>query len=91
MNKKRIQITISGWVQGVGFRYWAMHTARSIGVKGYVKNQADGSVFIEAEGAEVQLNTFVKACYQGPSHAQVSAVNYTNCKELMNFRVFDIL
>ena len=47
--KINIQITIYGRVQGVGYRYSALHIARGLDLSGFVKNQYDGTVFIEAE------------------------------------------
>ncbi len=48
---KRITANVSGRVQGVGYRYFVTDRAREIGVTGYAKNLADGSVEIVAEGA----------------------------------------
>lgn len=68
-------ITIKGRVQGVGYRYFALRTAQSLGLKGYVKNNPDGSVFIEAEGDENILKKFVSHCKTGPGWAYVDQVN----------------
>jgi len=48
--KKHVNITVKGRVQGVGFRYSAMEAAEELGIKGFVRNMPDGSVYIEAEG-----------------------------------------
>ena len=53
---KRLRITVSGHVQGVGFRYRVRETARSLGIKGWVKNLSDGKVGMEIEGEEIFLN-----------------------------------
>lgn len=69
-----MKITISGFVQGVGFRYAALHAARKTGVKGYIRNLPDGNVYIEAEGERTKLNEFVSWCHEGPPYAQVGNV-----------------
>ena len=50
-----------GIVQGVGFRYTALHTAKRLGLIGWVKNMSDGSVEAEAEGEEGQIKAFVES------------------------------
>lgn len=51
----RKHIRFTGRVQGVGFRYRASYAARSLGVTGWVKNNEDGSVEMEAQGTEEQI------------------------------------
>jgi len=69
------KISISGRVQGVGFRWNAANEARYRGINGFIKNLPDGSVYIEAEGSTSQLNTFVEWCKKGPAHGSVEKVN----------------
>ncbi len=71
---KHLNIKIDGRVQGVSFRFAARKKAQSLGVKGYVKNQTDGTVYIEAEGKEQQLNEYLKWCHKGPPLAKVTDV-----------------
>ena len=73
--KKALMISISGKVQNVGFRYSTHKKATQLNICGSVKNQPDGSVFIEAEGEEELLNQFVLWCHHGPSWANVTKVN----------------
>jgi len=82
-------IKVFGLVQGVGFRYSAIHKAKSLGIKGYVKNLYDGSVYIEAEGTQEKINEFLYWCRQGPSHARVSDIE-VNDGEIKNYRFFDV-
>ena len=68
------KIRITGWVQGVGFRWSAVNEARNRGIKGFVRNVSDGSVFIEAEGSGKQLNAYVEWCKKGPGFGSVESV-----------------
>jgi acylphosphatase len=68
---EHINITVIGLVQGVGFRNAARHQARYLGIRGYVKNLPDGTVWIEAEAEPHALAEFVKWCRQGPAFANV--------------------
>lgn len=65
---------ISGRVQGVGFRYWTVGRARSLGLIGWVRNRSDGRVEVFAHGAAKQLNALQKDLQSGPNSAQVEAV-----------------
>jgi acylphosphatase len=71
---KHFNITISGRVQGVGFRYSARSVARYMNIKGFVKNIPGNKVYIEAEGDEKQLKEFVEWCRKGPSNSRVDNV-----------------
>ncbi len=72
--RKRLNITVHGLVQGVAFRYYTVEKAQQLGLKGFVKNQPDGTVYIEAEGEDRVLRDFVAWCRQGPPHARVTQV-----------------
>ncbi len=61
-------------VQGVGFRYFVMRTARGLGLKGWVRNRSDGSVETVLEGEEKAIQTAIKACHIGPSRSRVDHV-----------------
>jgi acylphosphatase len=74
-NRLLYKIHVTGQVQGVGFRWSAATEARSLDIKGYVKNLPDGSVYLEAEGSREQLNAFVEWCKQGPGFSIVESVN----------------
>jgi len=73
--KLLFKIHITGRVQGVGFRWSAVREARIRGINGFVKNLADGSVYIEAEGSGDQLNDYVDWCKKGPDFGFVESVN----------------
>jgi acylphosphatase len=69
--RKHFNITVAGRVQGVFFRASTKTSAGHLNIKGFVKNQSDGSVYIEAEGEEKDLQQFVEWCSQGPKAAKV--------------------
>ena len=68
---ERVQVRVSGRVQGVGYRYFAQHTATALGLSGTVRNLPDGGVEAIAEGPEPQLKAFVAALRQGPHAGRV--------------------
>ena len=69
--RKHYNISVAGRVQGVFFRASTKTSADHTNIKGFVKNLADGSVYIEAEGEEKDLEQFIKWCSQGPKAAKV--------------------
>ena len=72
---KRVRILVSGRVQGVCFRAYTLERARSLGLAGYVRNLPDGSVEIEAQGSEGQLEDLTEWASRGPSYARVSDIS----------------
>ena len=52
---------VSGQVQGVGYRYFAVRAARDLGLKGWVRNLPDGRVELLAEGSKEELDAFLVA------------------------------
>lgn len=87
---QHINFIIRGKVHGVGFRFSCMEAAYRFGVKGYVKNQSDGSVYIEAEGPEENLDLFKKWCHKGPLWARINKVE-EEMGELQGFESFEIV
>lgn len=87
---KHLNIIIHGKVQGVFFRAAAKEKADELGVKGYVKNQEDGTVLIEAEADRETLGSFLEWCEDGPDQAQVEEVEKFQ-KGLQNFGEFEIV
>ncbi len=71
---RRYKIEVTGRVQGVGYRAFVLRVAESMEIKGFVKNQYDGSVLIEAEGPAEKLQFFLDQCKAGPGWAHVSEV-----------------
>lgn len=73
--KKLFKITVSGRVQGVFFRDTTRQAALELGIAGLVRNQPDGTVYIEAEGEEETLKELVRWCRRGPQWAHVESVD----------------
>jgi len=70
-------IKVDGKVQGVFFRATTKAKAISLGIKGWVRNESNGSVQIEAEGREAQMKQFIEWCHHGPDEAVVNGVSIT--------------
>ena len=68
-------VRITGRVQGVFFRQWTVEQARALGVTGWVRNCADGSVDAHVEGEEEAVERLVKALHRGPAAARVEDVS----------------
>ena len=69
--KKHFNIRISGVVQGVFFRASTKEKADALKITGLVRNEPEGSVYVEAEGEDEDLDTFVRWCRHGPPRAKV--------------------
>jgi acylphosphatase len=72
MNAARLRIT--GRVQGVGYRAWALRQASALGLRGWVRNRSDGSVEALLIGPADATERMIEACRQGPLGARVSDV-----------------
>ena len=70
----RLDASVRGRVQGVGFRVWALREAMHLDLDGYVVNEADGSVHVVAEGPRVGLEALVERLHDGPPGALVERV-----------------
>jgi acylphosphatase len=68
------QVTITGRVQGVGYRAWVEHRARAHGLEGWVRNRRDGSVEALFAGPAEVVADLIARCRRGPSSARVEAV-----------------
>jgi acylphosphatase len=75
MSQVGLHVRVSGLVQGVFFRAWAAERARSLGVRGWVRNAPDGSVEGHLEGDKAAVQQLVDLLHQGPPSAQVSNVD----------------
>jgi acylphosphatase len=69
------RLTITGRVQGVGYRDWAIATGRRLGVTGWVRNRLDGSVEALIVGDETTVGRMIEACRRGPPMAKVDEID----------------
>ena len=70
----RMHVYVSGYVQGVAYRYSAVRQARSLSLAGWVKNLHDGRVELMIEGEEGAVRQMLDWCYHGPRSARVTEV-----------------
>jgi acylphosphatase len=71
----RAHVFVSGYVQGVNFRWYVTQHARQRGLGGWVRNMPDGRVEAVFEGDEEAVESMVEWCRVGPRHAQVDDVD----------------
>jgi DNA ligase D-like protein (predicted 3'-phosphoesterase) len=71
---RAIRATISGAVQGVGFRAQTVRRAHELGVSGWVRNAAEGGVAVHAEGAAAAVESLLEFLHEGPPGADVAEV-----------------
>ncbi len=84
------QFRLYGRVQGVGFRYYITQKANMLGIKGFVRNEPDGTVYIEATAPDAKtMDIFLGYLKQGPSLARVDKVDNIDIP-LQNFTSFEI-
>ena len=89
METKTVSINLYGRVQRVGFRYFVFRLAAELGVKGFVKNMSDGSVYVEVESDPHTVDVFITHCKMGPPHSTVT--NFTlNTIPFKDFKEFSI-
>ena len=74
---ERWQLTVRGRVQGVGYRAACCQKARELDLNGWVRNQADGSVEVQAEGPLHKLTELRMWCERGPQGAGVHSVSHS--------------
>jgi acylphosphatase len=77
METTAVDLVATGLVQGVAFRWCAHQEAERLGVAGWIRNQADGSVTAHVEGPAPSVESFVRWCRQGPRWASVERVDVT--------------
>lgn len=87
---KHLKIRVTGKVQGVFFRASTKAVANQMGINGFVRNEKDGSVYIEAEAEEFLLEELINWCKEGPDGAKVENVEMTE-SEIKNHQGFEIL
>lgn len=81
---------IKGKVQEVGFRYYTVRTARSLGIVGAVKNLPDGTVEAIAEGSPGAMESFRRQLERGPAYAQVTSIDEVEIAPTGRYAGFDL-
>ncbi len=89
-DSERLDIIVSGRVQGVAFRWHAQRMARQLGLTGWVRNQPDGSVRLVAEGPRDRLLALLQWARRGPDHARVDSCRHVWQERSGQFADFEI-
>ena len=87
---ERLYAVIHGDVQGVGFRYFVQRTAQRLGLRGWVRNNDDGTVELVAEGERGKLEELERAVRAGPRMARVDSVDVRWSQASGNLQGFDL-
>ena len=90
MTPRKIELVVSGVVQGVGFRYYVYQRARQLGLVGTVRNLPDGRVQVVAEGARGELEILIKELTVGPRFASVQDVELKWSEPSGSYDGFDV-
>jgi acylphosphatase len=72
---KTVRLRITGRVQAVGYRAWAIATAAGLGLRGWVRNRRDGSVELLSSGPADAVDAMIETCRRGPPAAHVTAID----------------
>lgn len=88
--QERLEIKVSGRVQGVAFRWYTQQKARELGLTGWVRNQPDGSVLLVAEGRRGELEALLDWVDQGPDRARVDSLESFWSEAAGSFADFNI-
>ena len=88
---KKLNIVITGKVQGVGFRYWLYQIANEKNVYGWVKNINTNEVEAVFLGEEKKVDEIIKLCRKGPTSSNVVSVKIEDYQQEYTNKSFDIL
>ena len=75
------QLRIHGRVQGVFYRGWSRDTALALGLRGWVRNRADGSVEMLVAGEGAAMDRMIERCREGPPGARVDRIDVEEATE----------
>ena len=78
---RSVRVSVTGRVQGVGYRIWAERSASALGLRGWVRNRVDGSVELLATGDDAAIAALIDACRQGPRAALVADVTVADAED----------
>jgi acylphosphatase len=87
---ERLHAHVSGRVQGVGFRFYTVDAAISLGLTGWVANRYDDSVEVVAEGPHAALQQLLAVITEGPSMSRVDRVQHQFLPATREYKRFSI-
>jgi acylphosphatase len=87
---ERVQVVVTGVVQGVGYRYFVVRKASRLSLTGWVRNTAHGAVEMVVEGEAGLLRDLVSELRIGPPSARVASVNVVSQQYLGEFQRFEV-
>lgn len=87
---ERVHATVSGMVQGVGYRFFVVRAASQREITGWVRNTLNGKVEVVAEGESGMLHELMSKMQQGPPGAQVTGVAVEPQEYLGEFQTFEV-
>ena len=90
MSDQRLDATVRGRVQGVGFRYFVIRHAMRLDLMGWVANEPDGSVRCVAEGSRTDLEALLEVLERGPAGAIVERVDTSWEPAMGRFSSFEV-
>jgi acylphosphatase len=85
-----VTVSVQGKVQGVGYRNFVMMAANISNIKGWVRNEMDGTVTAEFEGTQALVDEMIEKCYQGSMFSRVDKIDVRQ-GEIKNFKHFEII
>jgi acylphosphatase len=85
-----VNAIVSGRVQGVGYRFFVLQKAGALGLKGFVKNCADGTVEVVAQGPREKIEMLLEELKKGPFVGRVDSVRAKWQQETRKFEGFEI-
>lgn len=88
--REELHAVVQGQVQGVGFRYFVVRHALTLGLQGYARNQSDGTVAVLAQGPRPALERLLLLLRQGPTSAYVTEVTTTWRQPTEHFSGFNV-
>ncbi|MER2998705.1 acylphosphatase [Pontibacter populi] len=88
-NKKRVAMRVHGKVQGVFFRASTQEKAQELGLTGFVQNEPDGTVYLEAEGNPETVKELEAWAHRGPERARVEKVEVQELDSLSGSEKFE--
>ena len=87
---KKIYITVTGTVTGVGFRWWLKMEAEKRNIHGFVKNRTKDEVEALLLGHEKDVEDVVRLCRKGPTSSKVKSIKIENYQQEYFKKSFDI-